>query len=364
MFGELRGWVAGASALLGMGLAGCAQLHISQDPGTVILRTANYDSYDKTNAYKSAPPVAARLAPYALIAEQSENGDKLYAKNAVAAWAKGDCAKGDECPDRTPDLARAENLLGHWRLAWSCVGKVDCHVARPDGSGVDGLGVQVWTERGPICNEAIIAFRGTQGFNQGDWTSNFHWLYRLSPVYDQYSEVRDNIWKWVDVVRRQPCYRPSTRIATLGHSLGGGLAQMAAYADGDVRRVYAFDPSPVTGFYSGGLGDQAKHVEGLRTERIYEHGEILAFARYVMRQFVPLTNCDARIVSVRFSVLDDAGPLATHSMSSLATGMLKASEGAAPERSPLIDRDCRKGEPEPEWPTAIFADGPALAANR
>jgi hypothetical protein len=47
----------------------------------------------------------------------------------------------------------------------------------------------------------------------------------------------------------------STFCAT-GHSLRGGLAQQLAYAQRSVKdlpritMVYAFDPSPVTGFYS------------------------------------------------------------------------------------------------------------------
>jgi hypothetical protein len=46
-----------------------------------------------------------------------------------------------------------------------------------------------------------------------------------------------------------------------------------------------------------------ENVKGLRMERIYEHGETLAHARYVMRQFIPLSLRDPRVVSVRFDVI-------------------------------------------------------------
>ena len=346
-------------ASLSLALAGCSQLHLTQAEDSVIFRTANYDSYSATNFKGFAGPAAARLAPFALIAEQSE-AKEPYLGKGLAPPPKCEPAEAGECVDRAPDLLRARAMLGRWRLAWHCDGRKSCGVAKPDDGGVDGLGVQIWLTRGSVCTEAIIAFRGTQGFSEGDWRSNFHWFYRLTPVYDQYDEVRDHIKDWVAYVKNQACYRPGvTQIATLGHSLGGGLAQMAAYANGEVQHVYAFDPSPVTGYYSGGLAARDENVKGLRTERVYEHNEVLAFVRFAQRQFVPLTNCDARIVSTRFKVLE-GGPLTAHSSSSLATGLLRVSRGVAPEPYPLIARPCRKGEPEPDWDKTLT---PAVAGR-
>ena len=66
---------------------------------------------------------------------------------------------------------------------------------------------------------------------------------RATPVYDQYDQVRDHIGDFVAHIEHDGCFRPgATQITAVGHSLGGGLAQLAAYADPKIRRVYAFDP--------------------------------------------------------------------------------------------------------------------------
>ena len=120
---------------------------------------------------------------------------------------------------------------------------------------------------------------GTMQGNSGDWESNFHWILRAFPVYDQYDQLRDHIGNFVAHIERDKCYRPgATQIAAVGHSLGGGLAQLAAYSDPKIRRVYAFDPSMVTGYYSVDPRNRDENVKGLRMERVYEHGEILAYA--------------------------------------------------------------------------------------
>jgi hypothetical protein len=43
------------------------------------------------------------------------------------------------------------------------------------------------------CREVAIAFRGTDRNDLGDWQSNFRWLHRLTPQFDQYDQVRENI---------------------------------------------------------------------------------------------------------------------------------------------------------------------------
>ena len=331
-------------------LAACAQLHLTQAPHQVIARTGDYDNYD---AYGKAPDVhtdagrvAARLLPYAVLAEQSEAA-KVYEKGKAAPQPRA-CLGDEDVPCDKADLARDErrvnNLLGHWRLVATCDGPEKCHTDSPHGLGrVDGLGVQIWVSRGAICREAIIAFRGTVPGSVGDWVSNFHWFIRALPVYDQYDQVRDKIGRFVDQIEKQDCYRKDvTRIVTLGHSLGGGLAQIAAYADPRVRRIYAFDPSPVTGYYSGGLANRDENVKGLRSERVYEHGEVLAYLRYFARQFVPPTPCDPRIVNLRFDLLHGS-PLDQHGIGDFTSALLRESRGAPAERDPIVDQPCGVG---------------------
>ena len=49
-------------------LSGCAGLHLDQEPDQVIQRTEGEDNYAER---QKAGPVAARVLPYALLAEQS-----------------------------------------------------------------------------------------------------------------------------------------------------------------------------------------------------------------------------------------------------------------------------------------------------
>jgi hypothetical protein len=67
---------------------------------------------------------------------------------------------------------------------------------------------------------------------------------------------------------------------------GRWLAQQFAYSlppDPDVprlTRVFAFDPSPVTGFYSVPENTRNRNSQGLAIDRIYERGEILALLQF------------------------------------------------------------------------------------
>ena len=321
-------------------LLACSHLHLTQDPGVAIIRTGTYDQSPK------AGPVAARVLPYALIAEQSYNDD-IYAGKPVVPH-KRECIEDDpEGCDTATDQRRADHWLNEWRYVWGCsgagFGRGQCRLTDNVSPLVEGLGVQVWVRRGPVCREAIIAFRGTIPNSLGDWASNLHWITRNLPIYDQYDQVRDHIGDFIGHVTSDRCYREGiTQIATLGHSLGGGLAQLAAYEDHRVRRVYAFDPSFVTGYYSVKLAERDNNRVGLRIERIYEHGEILAFARYLLRQFNPPTACDPRIVNVRFHVLH-GNIIYQHGITPLTSALLRAARNDVPERDPVIDQPCSVG---------------------
>jgi hypothetical protein len=318
-------------------LSACAGLHLDQRPDQVIQRT---EGEDNDNTRQKAGPVAARVLPYALLAEQAYDS-QVYTTRGIAPRASACAADNKDCEARADDQ-RAARWLREWRYVWSCDGPDACGVRMTGQSEpvADGLGVQIWARRGATCPEAIIAFRGTVGGDKGDWESNFHWILRAFPVYDQYDQVRDHIGDFIGRLKADSCYRKdATEIIAVGHSLGGGLAQLAAYSDSRIRRVYAFDPSMVTGFYSVNPPNRDRNVQGLAIERVYEFGEVLAYGRLIMLHTIPLSPCNPRVVSVRFRVFQGA-PIALHSLTDLNNGLLRVARGSEPERTPMVLERC------------------------
>lgn len=333
-------------------LWGCAGLHLDQEPNQVIQRTEGEDNYAQR---QKAGPVAARVLPYALLAEQSYD-PRVYATHRIAPRSTACLADDARDCDARADDQRAVRWLNEWRYVWSCDGPDECGVRTAGQTEpVGGLGVQVWARKGVICPEAIIAFRGTVGGDKGDWESNFHWVLRAFPIYDQYDQVRDHIRDFIGHIERDKCYRAGrTEIIAVGHSLGGGLAQLAAYSDSHVRRVYVFDPSMVTGFYSVNPPDRDRIVQGLKIERVYEFGEVLAYGRLIMLHYIPLSPCNPRVVSVRFRVFQGA-PIALHSLTDLDNGLLRISRGQEPETAPMVMQRCGAEDTKPPPVAALSA---------
>lgn len=165
---------------------------------------------------------------------------------------------------------------------------------------VPGLDFAVFQNLSETKQYAIV-FRGTVWTKWGDWYSNARWLTRFFPFsWDYYQQTRVITQELVARIRADSPGE-DLEILAIGHSLGGGLAQQAAYSSADIKRVFAFNTSPVTGFTSIDHRVPARSKEGVAIFRIYESGEVLAGLRWAIRNVLPLGDGDPRITELRFN---------------------------------------------------------------
>lgn len=299
-------------------LGACAHLDPVQEAGTtrIVVGSAKYEQRDDA--------VAPRYALYAVMAAKAyediaPDGTFRSTQEASFTLRRRDDAGGDTRLSFDRQARRVLEREG-WRRIAAYVGPLECRKEEPGCRGQGGLVIHVWRPAGPICRELVIAIRGTDDFD--DWIANLRWVTRHFSGYDQYEQVQAHIKGIVKRALEHPCYRRGkVQITAVGHSLGGGLAQQAAYVDTSINRVYAFDPSPVTGYYDIHVTAQSKDLADLDIDRVYEHGEFLAYLRFVMRHLYPPSVCDPQVRLVRFNALRGT-VVSQHSMGSLAAHML------------------------------------------
>ena len=161
-----------------------------------------------------------------------------------------------------------------------------------------------------------LVFRGSA--LRWDWYTNFRWITRLLPFtrdhYHQTQAVIDDIV----VESRQKASSENVEIISVGHSLGGGLAQFAAYSTPHIKKSFAFDSSPVTGFFDVPSAKRKQHRVDTHVYRIYEHGEALAYIRLFMRLIFPLSKKDPRIVQVRYNLVSKGNSVEQHGIKPFA----------------------------------------------
>jgi hypothetical protein len=219
-----------------------------------------------------------------------------------------------------PDLTGRVQALG-WKRCATC---------EPlEKAAHDGLAFSTWIKTRPDQPAlAVIAFRGTVAKEVDDWMSNFRWVTRFIPGRDdQYDQVRHMIPDLLSRIDRE-VGGPTELVAT-GHSLGGGLAQQAGYGSVRIARVYGFDPSPVTGYYDLSAEQRKQNSVGKRIYRIYEHGEVLAYVRLLLKAFYPLADRDPEIVEIRFN-LTKGNFISQHSMADLARALDQLAQSSRP----------------------------------
>jgi hypothetical protein len=221
------------------------------------------------------------------------------------------------------------------------------------------LRLQVWSNRS--TKRVVVTFGGTVARDWRDWLSDFRWFIPFHR--DEYTkiveEVGGNFLNAFHERQQWPGweYLRESQLFSTGHSLGGGLAQEFAYSLPDdthlhpmdfvhpVTKVYAFDPSPVTGFSSVAKKVRDRNRENLQIDRIYERGEILALVRSLTHFIHPPAKTAPAIRQVRYNLFYTMNPFAGHSMAEFAFQMRGVSQ------IQLVD-------PAPDCPLEIHSNSP------
>jgi hypothetical protein len=330
-----------------------------------------------------------------------------YALQAAAAYtdvARFDATRG---PSQQPPLdgsdvrlavegypqdvtGAATKYLQSWQYQFGSEGYLTCFEADPDClkaikkdrltfpiSG--GPTFHVWArsratqKAGAACSEVSIAFRGST-ISTADWISNF------DPVAgyvadDHYRQLWRNIDAIIKKITRLDCYRRAkTQIVSVGHSLGAGLAQFSALANNPagprITKVFAFDPSPVTGasYINAGVRAQNANVE---VDLVYQNGEALQRLRSVPQQLrgllrrpEPPTPCVRTVV---FDVFLPAGAVALHNMPGLAremVGMTYDEDGQKHYKVPRQHANCPSSPDQYHAPATDEDANPMLVSSR
>jgi hypothetical protein len=187
-----------------------------------------------------------------------------------------------------------------------------------------GFAARAWTRSLSNGNiELVVAYRGTD-----DFTKDF---YKGNLVFAKHLFGRtqfDAALEYLHEIKQRTSAISPTRTIVVGHSLGGGLAEYVQRLTPNSEAI-TFDTSPNQGrLYSLFEEKQARDAV-----RVYEHGEILSYLRFLLspdltRDASPVGQ-DVRTIWFDFYANN---PLSAHSMRDLSASLIKvaaASDHAA-----------------------------------
>ncbi len=324
-----HGVVIALLVLLALQLHGCT--NVDQTPETVLVRAPG------ERLYGAPVPVeqeAAKHWEYALLSQSAyaqvtkDKGTTPAAGHALAASPR-DAASGIDAMGDCRSSAKTLLLKAGWER-WSDF---------PEPPLVDELRrmhlrVEVWERREPAA--VVVAFGGTVFTRVDDWLANLRWFI---PWHDDaYTQVVERLGPAFVQRHAQRAADPAaqhlkqTTLYATGHALGGGLAQQFAYAlppSPEVPRVhavYAFDPSPVSGYYRVDATRRRDNERELAIDRVFERGEVLAAVRALIDLVYPPSAAQPTIRTVRYQLFYTLNPVAGHSMGKLACRLYEASD--------------------------------------
>lgn len=298
----------------------------TQNSNTVLVRSPGNRKYMQLSGFKD---IAKELWEYAALCENAYlstwvNGSTKKRESERKITDEPEMLEYEDQVKGAADYSQPLKIPGWQR--WTDFPSEET-ICQAEGTG---LYVEVMQKGDRI----VIVFRGTEFTSLRDWVSNLRWFrfaHLLPFVKDQYTVIAETVGKeFVDTVVKEGL--EECQIFSTGHSLGGGLAQHFAYSlpfkqtrnqkPIKVGKVYAFDPSPVTGWFTAGPV-KYNNVKGLQIDRVFEHGEVLAYLRLMISYAYPPPALNPSVREIRFNVVETINPFKNHSMRLLAVALMQ-----------------------------------------
>lgn len=215
-------------------------------------------------------------------------------------------------------------------------------------SAQNGLHYEVWGKHtGDVMHIAIV-FRGTIASRLAHWCANLRGVshFFCDPASDQYLAIAGLMDEVMSGSYDE--WGPDRYLFVVGHSLGGGLAELAGRSS-YVHKVVTFNSSPVTADDLFGLVREAAtpgesqsvareslerttrcgyvannpvNADRIQIHRVYEDYDLLTAPRRLAAWAMPI-NRGSRTIEYKTDLLSGS-PLAQHSMKALACAMRQA----------------------------------------